>query len=158
MNFLPVYLDSSALLKLVVSERESSALRGALAAWPDWVTSRLAAIECQRAVRRLGRNASLTARVSHVLATCTMLHLDEPTLRLAEQVGGPHLRSLDAIHLAAALSMGDHPAAFVTYDERLAAAARACDLSVIAPATSIQATPAAATSTVSRQKVRAVAD
>lgn len=63
-----------------------------------------------------------------------MLRLDELTLRVAEQVGQPYLRSLDAIHLAAALSMGDLPTAFVTYDDRLAAAARACDLTVIPPA------------------------
>ena len=141
MNFLPAYLDSSALLKLVLPERESAVLRAALADWPDWVTSRLAAIECHRAVRRVGRNASLEKRMSHVLATCTMLHVDESTLRLAERVGGQHLRSLDAIHLAAALSMGDHPAAFVTYDDRLAAAARACDLTVISPTGPERASP-----------------
>lgn len=141
MNFLPAYLDSSALLKLVLPERESAVLRAALADWPDWVTSRLASIECHRAVRRVGCNASLEKRMSHVLATCTMLHLDESTLRLAEHVGGQHLRSLDAIHLAAALSMGDHPAALVTYDDRLAAAARACDLTVISPARTGQAAP-----------------
>lgn len=134
MNFLPAYLDSSALLKLVLAERESAALRAALTAWPDWVTSQLAAVECQRAVRRVGHDTSLAARMTHVLASCTMLRLDESTLRLAERVGQPQLRSLDAIHLAAALSMGDHPAAFVTYDERLAAAARACNLTVISPA------------------------
>lgn len=133
MNFLPAYLDSSALLKLVLPERESEPLRAALAAWPDWVTSRIAGVECHRAVRRLGRPSSLVARVRHVLASCTLLHVDEATLRLAEEIGEPHLRSLDAIHLAAALSMGDHPGAFVTYDDRLAVAARSFELVVIAP-------------------------
>ena len=133
MNFLPAYLDSSALLKLVLPERESAPLRKALQSWPDWVTSRLAAVECHRAVGRLGMHASLEARVTHVLALCTMLHLDEPTLRAAATIGPARLRTLDAIHLAAALSMGEHPAAFVTYDDRLAEAARACGLTVVAP-------------------------
>jgi uncharacterized protein len=133
VNFLPVYLDSSALLKLVLTERESGALRTALRPWPDWVSSRLAAIECQRAVSRGRPNASVRARMTHVLAACTLLHMDEATLRLAEKIGQPSLRSLDAIHLAAALSMGEMPAAFVTYDQRLAAAARALDLTVLSP-------------------------
>jgi uncharacterized protein len=68
-----------------------------------------------------------------VLAACTLLHMDEATLRLAEKIGQPSLRSLDAIHLAAALSMGELPEAFVTYDQRLAQAARALDLTVISP-------------------------
>jgi predicted nucleic acid-binding protein len=144
VSFHPVYLDSSALLKLVLPERESEPLRAALRAWPDWVTSRIAGVECHRAVRRLGRSASLVARVRHVLASCTLLHVDETTLRLAEDIDGPHLRSLDALHLAAALSMGDHPGAFVTYDDRLAVAARAFDLEVIAP--SVLAPPRSRTS------------
>ncbi len=151
MNFLPAYLDSSALLKLVLPERESAALRAALADWPDWVTSQVAAVECHRAVRRVAQSSSLAARMNHVLASCTILRLDESTLRVAEQVGQPHLRSLDAIHLAAALSMGDHPAAFVTYDDRLAAAARACDLTVVSPTANAPASPSPA----SRQRARA---
>ena len=133
MSLLPVYLDSSALLKLVVPERETEALREALATWPDWLTSRLAALECRRALRRVGRPGSLEARLDHVLGACTLLHIDEPTLRHAEGIGPPALRSLDAIHLAAALSLGDHPEAVVTYDQRLAAAARAHDLVVLSP-------------------------
>ena len=133
MSFLPVYIDSSALLKLAVPERESEALRTALARWPDWVTSRLSAIECLRAVRRAGGNASLLARVDHVLSACTLLNLDETVVRLAEKVGPAELRSPDAIHLASAVSLGDYPAAFVAYDARLIAAARALKLNVMSP-------------------------
>lgn len=133
MSFRPVYLDSSALLKLVLPERETIALRGALAGWPDWVTSWLSAIECKRAVRRAGGNASVRARLDHVLATCTLLRVDEPALRLAETIEPPALRSLDAIHLACALSIGDYPDAFVTYDARLASAARTIGLNVLSP-------------------------
>ena len=128
-----VYLDSSALLKLVLPEHETVTLRSTLARWPDWVSSRLSAIECRRAVRRVGGHPSLLARMDHILAACTLLQFDEPALRVAETVGPPELRSLDAIHLAAALSLGDYPEALVTYDQRLASAARALDLNVMSP-------------------------
>jgi hypothetical protein len=87
VSFLAVYLDSSALLKLVLPERETEALRTALARWPDWITSRLTAIECRRAVRRAGDHPSVRTRVDGVLAACTLLHLDDRMLRLAEVVG-----------------------------------------------------------------------
>jgi hypothetical protein len=63
----------------------------------------------------------------------TLLRLDESLLSLAEHVGPPVLRSLDAIDLASALSMGDFPEAFITYDDRLAAAAKKQKLRVIHP-------------------------
>jgi len=133
VSFLPVYLDSSALLKLVLPEREADALRSALARWPDWVTSELSAIECRRAVRRIHVAAGLAPRMEQILSACTLLRFDPALVRLAGTIGPPTLRSLDAIHLAAALSLGDYPEAFVTYDERLAAAARAAGLDVVAP-------------------------
>jgi len=133
VSFRPVYLDSSALLKLVLPERETVALRGALAGWPDWVSSWLSAIECRRAVRRARGNASERARMDHVLASCTLLRVEEPALRLAETIGSTELRSLDAIHLACAMSLGDFPEAFVTYDARLASAAREIGLNVLSP-------------------------
>jgi hypothetical protein len=63
----------------------------------------------------------------------TLLRLDEPVLSLSEHVGPPVLRSRDAIHLASALSIGDFPEAFITYDDRLAAAAKKLKLRVIQP-------------------------
>jgi hypothetical protein len=120
-------------LKLVVPERETRALRAALATWPDWLSSRLSALECRRALRRAGAPPILLDRLDHVLAACTLLQFDEPTLRLAETIDPPELRSLDAIHLAAALSIGDYPEAFVTYDLRLASAARTLGLNVVSP-------------------------
>jgi hypothetical protein len=133
VSFRPVYLDSSALLKLVLPERETVALRGALAGWPDWVSSWLSAVECRRALRRARGNASERARMDHVLASCTLLRVEEPALRLAETIGSTELRSLDAIHLACAVSIGDYPDAFVTYDVRLASAAREIGLNVLSP-------------------------
>lgn len=133
MNFLPVYLDSSAILKLVLPESQAAALRSELDHWPDWLSSELAAVECYRAVRRRGDNAGLQERTRQVLASCTLVRLDSALMRLAEHVGPPMIRSLDAIHLAAALSIGDFPDAFITYDDRLAAAARKVKLRVLQP-------------------------
>lgn len=133
MSCLPVYLDSSALMKLVVPERETAILEKELGRWPDWLSSELAAVECYRTVRRRAENASLRRRVQHVLASCTLIRLDTTLMRLAEHVGPPLIRSLDAIHLATALSIGDYPEAFITYDDRLATAARTLKFNVLQP-------------------------
>lgn len=133
MNYLPVYLDSSALLKLILPERESAELEQALRHWPDWVSSAIAVVECRRALKRVRVPASVARRTEAALNATTLLKLDEPVLRLASQVGPVELRTLDAIHLASALSMGDDPEAFITYDDRLARAARGLKLRVVQP-------------------------
>lgn len=133
MNFLPVYLDSSALLKLVLPEAERAALESAIAHWPERLASELSAVECRRAVRRQPEAAVLLPRMENVLSSLALLRIDHELLRLAGTIGPPRLRSLDAIHLASALSIGDYPEAFITYDERLADAARAVGLNVLTP-------------------------
>ena len=133
MSFLPVYLDSSALLKLVLPESERAALESALAPWPDRLTSELSAVECRRAVRRQPEAAVLSPQMDMILLSITLLRCDPALLHLAGTIGPPRLRSLDAIHLASALSIGDYPEAFVTYDERLAEAAREAGLNVLMP-------------------------
>lgn len=133
MNFLPVYLDSSALLKLVSPEAERAALESAIERWPDRLTSELSAVECRRAIRRQPEAAVLSPRMEDVLSSLTLLRIDQELLRLSGTIGPPRLRSLDAIHLASALSIGDYPEAFITYDERLAEAARAAGLDVLTP-------------------------
>ena len=133
MSVLPVYLDSSALIKLILPEPESAALEIELRQWPDWLSSTLAAIECRRVLKRIHAPAAAIDRARCVLEMTTLLRLDEPVLSLAEHVGSPVLRSLDAIHLASALSIGDFPEAFITYDDRLAAAAHKLKLHVIQP-------------------------
>ena len=77
--------------------------------------------------------AAAIDRARCVLERTTLLRLDEPVVRLAEHVGPPVLRSRDAIPLASALSIGDVPEAFITYDDRLAAAAKTLNLRVIQP-------------------------
>ena len=133
MSFLPVYLDSSALIKLVLPEKESVSLEHALLDWPDWVSSELAAVECRRTLRRIGAPPGAIRRADDVLQTTTLIRLDTALMRLADHVGPPMIRSLDAIHLAAALSIGDYPDAFITYDDHLAAAARTLKLNVLQP-------------------------
>jgi predicted nucleic acid-binding protein len=135
VSFLPVYLDSSALLKLVLPEPERPALERLLSRWPDRVSSVLLPVECRRIVLRAGNPPGLGARLEEELRALTLIRLDEAVWKLAGTVGPRELRSLDAIHLATALSMGDYPEAFITYDNRLARAARALDLHVFQPGT-----------------------
>ncbi len=77
--------------------------------------------------------AAVRARLEEELASVTLIRLDETIQELAGRIGLRDLRSLDAIHLATALSIGDVPEAFVTYDDRLAAAARPLGLNVLQP-------------------------
>jgi hypothetical protein len=128
-----VYLDSSALLKLVLAEPERPALERVLSQWPDRVSSVLLPIECRRIVLRAGGPPGLRARLEKELSGLTLVRLDEVVQKLAGTIGPPELRSLDAIHLATALSLGDLPEAFVTYDRRMAVAGRTLGLNVITP-------------------------
>ena len=133
MSFLPVYLDASALLKLVVAERESEALQAALHRWPDRVSASIVRVEVHRALRRLARPSSAHELAEALLDSLVLIRLDESVLARAAALENPHLRALDAIHVAAALSIGDDPDAFVTYDVRLARAASAEGLTVLHP-------------------------
>lgn len=133
MTFRPVYLDTSALAKLVFPEPETPALSAWLAAWPDRVASSLAAVELGRLLSRSRASTSVRRRATVVLSAVALLKLDEPVLEIAAGLRDPLLRTLDAIHLAAALSLGDTPEAFVTYDDRLARAAARVKLTVVRP-------------------------
>jgi len=126
-----VYLDTSALVKLVVAEPESDALRTWLVQQVDPVTSDLARTELARAVRRVAPDLMPAAR--GVLDVLTILTLDAEIFEAAGRLDPAELRSLDAVHLASALSLGDDLTAVVTYDDRQAAAATAYGVSVIAP-------------------------
>lgn len=123
MNFLPVYLDTSAIVKLVVAEPETDALVAALERWPDRLSSVLARVEVHRALWRAEASRAMHERADAVLEGLALIRIDEPILSRAASFRDAHLRALDAIHLAAALTLGDDPAAFVTYDARLARAA-----------------------------------
>jgi uncharacterized protein len=125
------YLDASAFVKLAVDEPESGALWAALEAWPRWTASVLLEAEVVRAARRKNPLGADAARA--VLGTVELLEIDSDIRRAAGELTDPGLRSLDAIHLATALSLGERCGAFFAYDNRLAAAARAHGLSVSVP-------------------------
>jgi uncharacterized protein len=128
-----VYLDSSALVKLVVTEPESSALMEFLRSQSDRVSSAVALTELPRALRRAGFGASERRRAREVMARVALVDVDRRILAAAAAVDPPALRTLDAIHLATALAVREDLAALVTYDRRLAAAAERVHLEVSVP-------------------------
>ena len=128
-----IYLDSSALMKLVRHEDETAALGEWLARRADQqlVTSELARVEVLRAARRVGGPAMAEARA--VVADLDVIPLDHAVQDVACDIGDPALPTLDALHLASALLLGAQLTAFIAYDHRLADAARAVGLTVATP-------------------------
>lgn len=128
-----VYLDTSALVKLAVPETESAPLRAFLEEVPRRVTSVIAQIESLRAVRKRALGPAAEGQMEAVWRGLTWIVLSAEVRRAAGQLGPPELRSLDAIHLASALEIGPDLGGMITYDARLAAAARAAGITVWAP-------------------------
>lgn len=129
-----VYLDASALVKLVVTEPESTALMELLRARPDRVSSAVALTEVPRALRRAGFGTRERRRARELLARVALVDTDRRILAAAAALDPPTLRTLAAIHLATALAVREDLAALVTYDRRLRAAAERAHLDVLAPA------------------------
>jgi uncharacterized protein len=127
------YFDTSALAKLIVVEDETEALRAWIAERGDVrsVTCDLARTELMRAVRRI--DIDLLARVREVLDDLTVIGVPAELFTAAGRLEPATMRSLDAIHLAAALDLGDDLDVLVAYDERLAAAARSHGIEVAHP-------------------------
>lgn len=125
------YLDTSAALKLLVEEEESEALARAIdGASPDLVGCWLLDTELRRAAQR--ETALTQEGVSDFLDGVDLYEVPASLFREAGLLPGANLRSLDALHLAAAVRIGvDH---LVTYDARMSESARALGVSVIAPA------------------------
>ena len=129
------YLDASALVKLATPESETDALRAELDAYDARVTNRVATVEVARALLRRGAaSAALLEMVAEAFTGLAIMELDAAVADSAGRIGPPTLRSLDAIHLASALSLREELEALVTYDTRLGDAARAAGLEVVAPA------------------------
>ena len=128
----PIYLDSSALVKLAVAEPESRALRRSLQRERPRVTSALARTEVARATMPFGSDA--VARGEAVLRRVEIVRINDRILRLAGSLEPSEVRSLDAIHLATAQLIGSDLKWIITYDERMAEAAQALGLSVRASA------------------------
>ena len=125
------YLDTSAFIKLVRSEPETHALRGEMGSGAELVSSALLIVEGRRAAARYG--ALARARARGALSAITLLPLDDMTLERAAELGPPELRSLDALHLATALSLGEDLGRFYCYDNRLVGAALTLGIDVRGP-------------------------
>ena len=125
-----LYLDSSAIVKLVVSEPETAELVQALHTDPEVVSSHIAWTEVVIATRRAGRSA---ARAERILDGIALVPIDDAILREAATLGPKDLRTLDAIHLATALSLRPDVETVITYNVRQAHAASALGLEVLTP-------------------------
>jgi uncharacterized protein len=126
------YLDTSAAVKLLMTERESTALRKWLRRRPERASAALLRVELVRVVRRAGV-PRLIPEARKLLAGVHLIRLDDALLDRAAELDPTELRSLDSIHLAAAASLGDDLAAIVSYDDRLLAAAASLGLPVATP-------------------------
>jgi uncharacterized protein len=131
------YLDTSALVKLVREEQESNAL-SLFMEGADIVSSELVLAELPRAIRRAVADDpelsldALIEQASDVLDALATLPIDQAILAAAGGLPEPVLRTLDAIHVAAALTLSPIDA-FVSYDERQSAAARLAGLRTVTP-------------------------
>lgn len=127
-----VYLDTSAFVKLVIPEPETAALVTALSPKALLVASEILEVEALRATRRsTGDDGAAAARSQ--LAGVRLLPLTDQIRRRACELEPPTLRSLDAIHIATALDLGEHLGCIYAYDVRMATAASQAGLRVYAP-------------------------
>jgi len=126
------YLDTSAAVKLVVAEAGSAALRRWIASCSEPIlSSDLLRTELLRAVRRGAPEEMVQARA--ILDSVVLLSMPAAVFERAADLDPDALRSLDALHLAAALELGDELDGIITYDDRLSAAALARGIAVVAP-------------------------
>lgn len=137
-----VYLDTSAFVKLVIPEPETPALVTALTAKTVLVASEILEVEAVRATRRAtGDDGAGAARTQ--LAGVRLLPLTDQIRRRACELEPPTLRSLDAIHIATALDLGERLACMYAYDVRMATSANEAGLRVCAPTSELPSTEAA---------------
>lgn len=129
---MTIYLDSSAVVKLVVVEAESSALRARLGPAPTQASSVLLKVELLHAAMQLDRRPVAMAR--DTLRNITLLDISDDVIEDAATLRvDPYLRSLDAIHLASARRLGRDLESVLTYDQRMVDAARALGVPVESP-------------------------
>lgn len=127
-----VYIDSSALVKLVVTEPETAALRRYLRGRPDRVTSELSVAEVLRAALR--RDAELIDAARRILDRVDRIALGSQLVERAGRLMPRSMRTLDALHVASALELGDELEVLVAYELRLLDAAAAHRLPTASPA------------------------
>lgn len=128
-----IYLDTSAIVKLVAAEEESAGLIDWLNGHldEDLATSAIGRIELIRAAARIGPQAVAVAR--NVASTIDALVLTETIAAAAATIVPVELRTLDAIHLATAHSRRHSLSAFCAYDRRLLEAAESQGLPTVSP-------------------------
>jgi hypothetical protein len=129
-------MDTSALTKLLITEPETPKLRTWLTTQGDQgeyaATSALGRVELMRVVARYGEPGQ-AERARYLLDGLDTLPLTESVIASAETIGPATLRSLDAIHLAAAAQIKQELTAFVTYDHRLLDGCREVSLPTASP-------------------------
>lgn len=130
-----LYVDASAIVKLVVRESESDALRTYLDG-AQLVTSEIALTEVPRAAHLRTGVTAVFDQAETVLRRFDLIALDEELHRAAARRLPRELRTLDAIHLVSALRVGERLHGVIAYDRRLAQAARDAGLAVDAPGAS----------------------
>ena len=126
------YLDASAIVKIIAPERESDALIAWLLARRPLATSVIARVEVARALLRMRLGPA--AREHALISAIDEIPLSLAVVERAATLMPAEVRSLDAIHLASAIEVGSDLEAFVTYDRRMADAARGLGLPVVSPA------------------------
>jgi uncharacterized protein len=129
-----IYVDTSAFFKLIKdNESEGPALRAYLTEAPSarFVSSTLLTIEARRGALRTSPRS--LARVDLLLSDLVRISMSDAVIERASRLPDPFLRSLDAIHLATALLIREDVDALLTYDDRLATAARTHGIQVDAP-------------------------
>ena len=131
MNGSYVYVDTSAFMKLITPEAETAALQRYLQFRLLRVSCGLLRTEALRAAMRLSQEH--VAMVRRQMRTVALVDLTRDLMEQAGTLLPAGLRSLDAIHLAAALGLGGELGAIVTYDARMSSAAQALGLPVIGP-------------------------
>lgn len=131
-----IYIDTSAMTKLLVAEAESPALIDWIGERGDepFVTSALGRVELMRTAARDG-SPGIVERALHLLDGLDILPITGNVIAVAETIGPATLRSLDAIHLASAAQIRSELTAFVAYDARLLAGCQAIDIPTAAPTT-----------------------
>jgi predicted nucleic acid-binding protein len=131
-----LYVDTSALVKLVIREAETEVLEEALRSWSDLATSVVTSIELSRAVARASTDSTVVVAHEYtllgVLASVAQVPLSDDVRATAASLGPVELRTLDAIHLASALALVDDLAGILIYDSRMQRAAVASGVPVLA--------------------------
>jgi predicted nucleic acid-binding protein len=133
-----LYVDTSALLKLLVREAESTAIERELVQWPSLATSVVTEVELPRAVARAREDrpdavidGSLI--LQGLLASAAIVELNDHIVASARNVAPVHVGALDAIHIASALSLDQELAGVATYDARMNDALTRVGVTVFAP-------------------------